>query len=63
MPGSPYALLHGIAQPVSGPALSRTPARVSGPAPRPGQHTQEVLSAYGIPRPRTEALSAAGVVV
>ncbi len=41
-----YLELDGVVQPAPAPRLSRTPAAVAGPPPRPGQHTDEVLAAW-----------------
>ena len=38
-----YVEIGGVVQPAPAPRLSRTPAAVAGPPPRPGQHTEEVL--------------------
>ena len=37
----------GIAQPAPAPRFSRTPGEIQRPAPWPGQHTDEALSAWG----------------
>jgi len=46
--GSRSTFVHdnGVLQPAPAPRLSRTPAAVAGPPPRPGQHTDEVLVAW-----------------
>ncbi|HEX2273042.1 MAG TPA: CaiB/BaiF CoA-transferase family protein [Acidimicrobiales bacterium] len=41
-----YVDVDGVVQPAPAPRLSRTPAAVAGPPPRPGQHTDEVLAAW-----------------
>ncbi|MGW0831904.1 CaiB/BaiF CoA transferase family protein [Streptomyces prunicolor] len=61
-PGSPYTLHDGIPQPVPAPHLSRTPARISRPAPDPGRHTEQVLTDYGIPPDRVADLAARHVI-
>lgn len=43
---STYVEAGGVLQPGPAPRLSRTPAAVAGPPPRPGQHTDEVLRAW-----------------
>jgi alpha-methylacyl-CoA racemase len=42
--------VEGIAQPGPAPRFSRTKPVVSRPPPRPGQHTDEVLSSWGVSR-------------
>jgi alpha-methylacyl-CoA racemase len=43
-----YVTPDGITQPAPSPRFSRTPARLSTPAPAPGQHTQAALTAWGL---------------
>jgi crotonobetainyl-CoA:carnitine CoA-transferase CaiB-like acyl-CoA transferase len=43
-------------------ALSRTPATVRAPAPEPGAHTRDVLSAIGYDARQIDELAQAGVV-
>lgn len=50
--------LRVLAQPVF---LHRTPAKVAGPSPLPGQHTRQVLAAAGLEPAHIERLLAAGV--
>jgi alpha-methylacyl-CoA racemase len=52
----------GVVQPAPTPRFSRTPAAIAGPPPRPGAHTAEALTDWGIPPTEVEALLAAGVV-
>jgi formyl-CoA transferase len=42
--------------------LSGTPGRVQSTAPRPGQHTDEVLSEIGLSAAETSALREAGAI-
>jgi formyl-CoA transferase len=42
--------------------LSRTPAEVTRPAPRLGEHTREVLREHGFADAEIDDLAAAGVV-
>jgi alpha-methylacyl-CoA racemase len=42
-----YVDVDGINQPAPQPRLSRTPAAISGPPARPGEHTIEVLRDWG----------------
>jgi len=43
-----YVVTDGVVQPAPAPRFSRTPGRLSGPAPVPGQHTTEELTAWGL---------------
>jgi alpha-methylacyl-CoA racemase len=52
----------GIVQPAPAPRFSRTPASVSLPPPRPGEHTGEVLADWGFPASDVADLRAAGAV-
>ncbi|MER8047473.1 CaiB/BaiF CoA-transferase family protein [Streptomyces sp. NPDC094032] len=61
--GAPYTLHEGIPQPTPAPHFSRTPTALGGPAPAPGQHSAQVLAAYGIAPERVRELEADGVVV
>jgi alpha-methylacyl-CoA racemase len=38
----------GVMQPAPAPRFSRTPATLSTPPTRPGQHTRDALQAWGI---------------
>ena len=42
--------------------LSDTPPEISGPAPRLGEHTRQVLSARGYPAAEIEELVRCGVI-
>jgi len=57
-------LAGGGEAPLTGPAakFSRTPTAIRSPAPCLGQHTEEILSALGMPRERYEQLRLDGVV-
>ncbi|MCC5949594.1 MAG: CoA transferase [Nitriliruptoraceae bacterium] len=57
-----YTEAFGARQPAPAPRLSRTPGAVTRPAPRPGQHTDEVLEEIGVDADARWALRAAGVV-
>jgi alpha-methylacyl-CoA racemase len=54
---------HGIVQPAPAPRFSQTPAALSLPPPRPGEHSIGALGAWGIDADRIEALLAARAVV
>jgi crotonobetainyl-CoA:carnitine CoA-transferase CaiB-like acyl-CoA transferase len=45
-----------------GPKFSETPGGVRTTAPRPGQHTDEVLAAAGYTQEQIEGLRASGAV-
>lgn len=44
-----YVEHDGVVQPAPAPRFSRTPGALSTPPPRPGQHTREALTAWGVP--------------
>ncbi|MEN0134556.1 MAG: CaiB/BaiF CoA-transferase family protein [Rhodococcus sp. (in: high G+C Gram-positive bacteria)] len=44
---SAYVPHDGIMQSAPAPRFSRTPGRIQGPAPRPGEHTHDVLTRWG----------------
>jgi alpha-methylacyl-CoA racemase len=44
-----YVTADGVIQPTPAPRFSRTPGQLSTPAPSPGQHTIEALTAWGLP--------------
>ena len=52
----------GVRQPAPAPRFSRTPAQVRRPAPRPGEHTAEILSDLGLDAAAQERLLASGAV-
>jgi alpha-methylacyl-CoA racemase len=56
-----YDTTDGFTQPAPAPRFSRTPARLSDPAPAPGQHTLEALTAWGLQD--AEALIASGAAI
>ena len=39
----------GITQPGPAPRFARTPGRISGPPPAPGEHTDAALTDWGVP--------------
>jgi alpha-methylacyl-CoA racemase len=57
-----FTLNAGIMQPAPAPRFSRTPAQLSSPPDRPGQHTVEALLEWGIDRDKIAALAAAGAL-
>jgi alpha-methylacyl-CoA racemase len=44
-----YVTRDGVIQPAPAPRFSRTPGELPDPAPVPGQHTIEALTAWGLP--------------
>ncbi len=52
----------GAWQPAPAPRLERTPASVPGPAPRPGQHTAEILEEIGLTSREIDQLAQEGVI-
>jgi alpha-methylacyl-CoA racemase len=52
----------GIVQPAPAPRFSRTFAEVQGPPPRPGEHTDDVLLAWGFDADDVAKLREAGAV-
>ncbi|TQM11343.1 CaiB/BaiF CoA transferase family protein [Pseudonocardia kunmingensis] len=57
-----YTDLEGVPHPAPAPRLSATPARVAGPAPTPGEHTDAVLAEWGVSEEEIATLRAAGTV-
>jgi alpha-methylacyl-CoA racemase len=56
-----FVTLDGVVQPAPAPRFGRTPAAHPQPAPRPGQHTAEVLGEAGFSGTDIAALIAQGV--
>ncbi|MFJ8578221.1 CaiB/BaiF CoA transferase family protein [Micromonospora sp. NPDC093277] len=52
----------GVTQPAPAPRFSATPTSVRRPPPRPGEHTDELLTEAGFDAERIAALRAAGAV-
>lgn len=52
----------GMTQPAPAPRFSRTPAQIQSPPALPGQHSVEVLKAWGFSDERIEELLATGAV-
>jgi alpha-methylacyl-CoA racemase len=55
-----YVHAHGVAQPAPAPRFSATPAELTTPPPRPGEHTRQALTDWGVPD--VDALLADGVI-
>jgi len=51
-----YVDAFGHRQPAPAPRLGRTPGKVAGPAPAPGQHTREILAELGLGEGEVETL-------
>ena len=52
----------GDAEPAPAPRLSRTPGMIHRPMPQPGQHTNEVLTAYGFSETEIRSLMQATAI-
>jgi alpha-methylacyl-CoA racemase len=52
----------GVVQPAPAPRLSRTPASIAGPPPRPGAHSRDILAEWGLDARRIETLLESGAV-
>ncbi len=52
----------GVMQPAPAPRFSRTPGEISSPPPYAGQHTDEVLGAWGFDADQVSALRATGAI-
>ncbi|MEZ4334459.1 MAG: CaiB/BaiF CoA-transferase family protein [Myxococcota bacterium] len=57
-----YVDRDGLVQPAPAPRFSRTPATLERPPARPGEHTGEVLAAYGFDQEEIEALRASKAI-
>jgi alpha-methylacyl-CoA racemase len=55
-----YVVRDGVPQPAPAPRFSRTPGALRTPPARPGEHTREALSDWGVPD--VDALLASGAV-
>ena len=53
--------IDGVKQPNVAPRFSRTKPEIQGPAPRAGQHTEDILKDWGL-GDRIDALKAAGAI-
>lgn len=52
----------GVVQPAPAPRLTRTPAAIAGPPPRPGAHSRQILQDWGVDAARIETLVGSGAV-
>ncbi|HKD97069.1 MAG TPA: CoA transferase, partial [Micromonosporaceae bacterium] len=52
----------GVRQPAPAPRLSATPGAIRRPPPRPGEHTDEILTDLGYPPDKIADLRTAGSV-
>jgi len=57
-----FVEIAGVIQPGPAPRFSRTQAEIQGPPAQPGQHTDAVLSDWGLTAKEIDNLRAAGVV-
>jgi alpha-methylacyl-CoA racemase len=44
-----FVEVDGVSQPAAAPRFSRTPSAIQGPPARPGAHTRQALTDWGIP--------------
>ena len=54
--------VNGVVQPGPAPRFSRTPGEVQGPPPEPGEHTDEILDAWGFSAAEIAGLREAGIL-
>jgi alpha-methylacyl-CoA racemase len=59
---SSFVPVDGVLQAAPAPRFARTPGAVAGPAAHPGEHTDEVLNAWGFTADEVAELAAAGTV-
>jgi alpha-methylacyl-CoA racemase len=57
-----FTEIDGVRQSAPAPRFSRTPGGVQGPAPRPGEHTDEVLAGWGFASDAITALRRSGAL-
>ncbi|MBM3542058.1 MAG: CoA transferase, partial [Alphaproteobacteria bacterium] len=57
-----FVEVEGVVQPGPAPKFSRTPGKVRRPPARAGEHTDEVLVDWGIPKAEIEDLKRAGAI-
>src|SRR5690625_1565691 len=58
-----FVEINGITQPAPAPRFSRTPGQIQNPPPLPGEHSEDLLRAWGFSEERIQKLIAAGTVV
>lgn len=59
---SAFVEIDGIKQPAPAPRFSRTPGSVRNPPPHPGEHSRELLRAWGMDDKSIDALIASGAI-
>ncbi|MGH1561616.1 CaiB/BaiF CoA transferase family protein [Mumia sp. DW29H23] len=57
-----FTTSNGVVQPSPAPRFARTPGQIAGPPPRSGEHTDDVLTEWGIDPDALERLKASGDV-
>jgi alpha-methylacyl-CoA racemase len=57
-----FVEVDGVLQPAPAPRFSRTPASIGRGPPRPGEHTDEVLTGWGFEKGELDGLRAAGAI-
>jgi len=55
-----FVEIEGVPQPAPAPRYSRTPGRIQGPPPTPGEHTESALADWGFSQEDIEGLRVAG---
>jgi alpha-methylacyl-CoA racemase len=58
-----FVEVEGVVQPAPAPRFSRTPGGVQRPPAIPGEHTREVLRAWGFTSEEVDGLAAARAIV
>ncbi len=54
--------VEGVVQPAPAPRFSRTPGKVHGPVPEPGEHSREILVDWGLDAGEVDQLISGGAV-
>ncbi|MCP3992087.1 MAG: CoA transferase [Actinomycetia bacterium] len=55
-----FVEVEGVVQPGPAPRFSRTPGRIQGPVPDPGQHTDDIMADWGWSEEKVAELRSAG---
>jgi len=57
-----FTEVDGVRQPAPAPRFSRTPGRIAGAPPTPGEHTESALADWGLSEERIASLRKAGAI-